>query len=828
MASRPPSAGRTANARAWCGHAAAILLLALLALAPAAAQTPPGAEGTAASTDRTQAIAPADIPARADADEKFIQAVQRRAQIADKVQRFEQSLARQAAALDRLADLTESNDLALLSVQRLESLERHWQLSDRALAQTRLELARATNAASEDAAELAARRAAWQDTGTQPYLSPALAQRSDELVVQIDRAQSMLASPLAKLLELGRKNSALAAQAQKGLSEVARQVAEQDRRLVMMDTPPLWQALQDDGMQEPVAAGLRRGVEIETAFARDYDAAHARLLPALAGFAVLLLPLVFWIKRRARTLVAAGQVSENVLQSLTRPWAAWLLLVAAGAVVYGLQGPNLRQQMVMLLAWVPVLGLLRRRMLTVVGSWAYLSAGFYLLNVVVSLLVGSPQLSRLLLLGLNLLMLAALAWHILPMRRRGEPDENKFQTRSWRIVTSLACIVLIVAAVSNLLGNVSLSSMLVSATLDSSYAALAMYASSKVVLALFQVLLAGPTAARLSARYATSLGPAVLNLGRSALVVAWLLFTLQSFRVYRPVSSFVKAVLTHEFKLGELVLSLGSLVAFAAATWAAFWLAKTIRQVLAEDVLPSLALPRGVGNSISSLSYYLILFVGLLAALAAAGFQVGQLTLVFGALGVGIGIGLQDVVRNFVSGLILMFERPIQRGDTVEVSGMEGTVREIGLRATIVTTFDGADVVVPNGMLLADKLVNWTLNGTRRRVTMNINTGFDTAPQRTIEVLLAAAHAVNGVAPSPAPAVIMTGLAPGELLFNVRVWTTDIADWVAVRTELAMKIRDSLAEAGIEVPKPQRELVVRGLSPQAAQELGKAAGEAPR
>ncbi len=425
-------------------------------------------------------------------------------------------------------------------------------------------------------------------------------------------------------------------------------------------------------------------------------------------------------------------------------------------------------------------------------------------------------------------MLAALAWHILPMRRRGEPDENKFQTRSWRIVTSLACIVLIVAAVSNLLGNVSLSSMLVSATLDSSYAALAMYASSKVVLALFQVLLAGPTAARLSARYATSLAPAVLNLGRSALVVAWLLFTLQSFRVYRPVSSFVKAVLTHEFKLGELVLSLGSLVAFAAATWAAFWLAKTIRQVLAEDILPSLALPRGVGNSISSLSYYLILFVGLLAALAAAGFQVGQLTLVFGALGVGIGIGLQDVVRNFVSGLILMFERPIQRGDTVEVSGMEGTVREIGLRATIVTTFDGADVVVPNGMLLADKLVNWTLNGTRRRVTMNINTGFDTAPERTIEVLLAAAHAVNGVAPSPAPAVIMTGLAPGELLFNVRVWTTDIADWVAVRTELAMKIRDSLAEAGIEVPKPQRELVVRGLSPHAAQELGKAAGDAPR
>ena len=145
------------------------------------------------------------------------------------------------------------------------------------------------------------------------------------------------------------------------MAEVVGQVAEQDRRLVTMDTPPLWQALREADAQEPVAIGLRRSLEIETAFARDYDSAHARLLPALGIFAVLLLPLIFWVKRRARTLVAAGQLGEHVLQTLARPWAAWLLLVAAGAVVYGLQGPNLRQQLVMLLAWVPVLGLLQRR-----------------------------------------------------------------------------------------------------------------------------------------------------------------------------------------------------------------------------------------------------------------------------------------------------------------------------------------------------------------------------------------------------------------------------------------------------------------------------------
>jgi small-conductance mechanosensitive channel len=223
-----------------------------------------------------------------------------------------------------------------------------------------------------------------------------------------------------------------------------------------------------------------------------------------------------------------------------------------------------------------------------------------------------------------------------------------------------------------------------------------------------------------------------------------------------------------------------------------------------------------VGNSVSSLSYYVVLFVGLLMALAAAGFQVGQLTLVFGALGVGIGFGLQDVVRNFVAGLILMFERPLQRGDTVEVAGMLGQVREIGLRATTVTTFEGADVVVPNGMLLADKMVNWTLNGTRRRFDLNISTHYSADPQRTMDLLVEIARSCTQVAATPAPACIMTGLAPGELQFNVRAWTKDFGDWVAARTELAMKIRNGLAEAGIDVPRPQREVVIHGLPAQAA------------
>ncbi len=799
---------------------ALMLLLGLGGSLPSSAQTSTSA--AEAPTERGSGIAPADIPSRADADEKFIQAAQRRAQASDRVLRIEQALSRQAAAIDRLTELTEQMDLSLLSVQRLESLERHWLLQERTLAQTRTELMRATNVASEDSAELAKRRAAWQATSAEADLSLALQQRSEEMVALIDRAQALVADPLSKLIDLGRKSNVLSAQVQAGVAEVARQVAEEDRRLVMMEAPPLWQAVRNVTAPEPVSVGLRRSLEIETAFARDHDAAHARLLPALGAMTAVLLPLMFWLRRRAKALVASKQLSENALQALSRPWAAWLLLVAAGAIVYGLQGPNLRQQLVMLLAWIPLLGLLQRRLLSMVGPWAYLSAVFYFLSVVVSLLVGSPLLYRMLLLGISLLMLLTLAWHLVHSRRDAKGGESPFLAGSWKLVAWLAFGVMAVAAIANVLGNVSLSATLVSATLTSSYVALALYAGSKVTLALLQVLLAGPAVARLSARYAASLLPAAVNIGRTVVVGAWLLFTLQSFRIYRPVASFAMTVLTHEFKLGELSLSLGSLVTFALATWAAFWLSKTIRQVLAEDILPSLSLPRGVGNSVSSLSYYVILFLGLLAALAAAGFQVGQLTLIFGALGVGIGFGLQDVVRNFVAGLILMFERPIQRGDTVEVAGMVGMVREIGLRATTVTTFDGADVVVPNGMLIADKLVNWTLTGTRRRISIDLSTVYGADPRRTVELLENIARSVDGVSFSPAPNVIVTGLTAGALDFSIRAWTNDRADWVMVRSELAMRIRDGLAEAGIEVPLPQRDLHLRSVSTEAASGFSRA------
>ena len=224
-----------------------------------------------------------------------------------------------------------------------------------------------------------------------------------------------------------------------------------------------------------------------------------------------------------------------------------------------------------------------------------------------------------------------------------------------------------------------------------------------------------------------------------------------------------------------------------------------------------MSLPRGVANSVSSLTYYAVILLGLLVALAAAGFQVSQLAIVVGALGVGIGFGLQNVVNNFVSGLILMFERPIQPGDVVEITGTSGTVREIGMRATTLTTGEGADVVVPNGTLLSEKLVNWTLSDTNRRLDVDVGVAYGSDPKQVLELLKNVALSTPGVAALPEPVVILMRFGPNSLDFGIRAWTTHFADWGIIRSNMAVRVHDALKEAGIRIPFPQQDVHIRSV-----------------
>jgi small-conductance mechanosensitive channel len=341
-----------------------------------------------------------------------------------------------------------------------------------------------------------------------------------------------------------------------------------------------------------------------------------------------------------------------------------------------------------------------------------------------------------------------------------------------------------------------------------------LYAGVTVLASVLRLLLARRVFMRfrIVTQHAGPLLDSFTRLLKLGAMLAWIVVTLNQFRLLRPLQESATAVLTYQLRFGEISITLGGVLLFLFSVWLAFWAAKTVRVVLQDEVLPKMSLPRGVGNSISSLTYYAMVMLGLMVALAAAGFEVSQLAIVVGALGIGIGLGLQNVVNNFVSGLILMFERPIQPGDVVEVSGTSGKVREIGMRATTLSTFEGADVVVPNGVLLNEKLINWTLSDMDRRIDVNVGVAYGNDPKRVLELLMEVTQSTPGIASEPAPAVLFSGFGPSSLDFAIRSWTNNFGDWVKIRSDLHVRVYEALRHAGIEIPFPQQDLHVRTIS----------------
>jgi small-conductance mechanosensitive channel len=268
-------------------------------------------------------------------------------------------------------------------------------------------------------------------------------------------------------------------------------------------------------------------------------------------------------------------------------------------------------------------------------------------------------------------------------------------------------------------------------------------------------------------------------------------------------------------------ISLGDVAGFAATVIGAFAIARVVRAVLLDDVAPRLPFRRGVGGALSTTAYYLILLGGFFLALGAAGVDFNRFSLLAGAFGVGIGFGLQNVVNNFVSGLILLYERPIQLRDVVELGPLEGEVTRIGIRSSTVRTFDGAEVIVPNGNLISEQLVNWTLTDQKRRVKVPVGVAYGTDHRRVIEVLSEAVKRADYVLSEPQPLFLFRGFGESSLAFEVRFWT--LMDHVlAAQSSVVGAIYEALAEARIEIPFPQRELHLRTAPSPAAPRPGEA------
>jgi len=197
--------------------------------------------------------------------------------------------------------------------------------------------------------------------------------------------------------------------------------------------------------------------------------------------------------------------------------------------------------------------------------------------------------------------------------------------------------------------------------------------------------------------------------------------------------------------------------------------------------------------------HYLILVVGFFLGVAALGFDMTRVTILAGAFSVGVGFGLQNIFNNFISGLILLFERPINIGDVVQIEDASGVVERIGIRASIIRTTNGSEIIMPNGKLISERLINWTLSSRQHGIELAIAVAQGTDPRRAIALLEQTAARHPLVTGDPPPQALVVKLGADSLGLELRAWTDHSERWMQIRSELAIAISSALATEKIDI-----------------------------
>jgi small-conductance mechanosensitive channel len=241
-----------------------------------------------------------------------------------------------------------------------------------------------------------------------------------------------------------------------------------------------------------------------------------------------------------------------------------------------------------------------------------------------------------------------------------------------------------------------------------------------------------------------------------------------------------------------------------------FWLAARTKRLLFERFLKDTGLNRSLQYAISQIVSNAVLIVGIIVVLENTGIHLGALAVFAGAAGVGVGFGLQNIASNFISGLVILAERPITIGDRIEVAGIAGQVQEIRARSTVIMTNDNIAMIVPNTKFIDSPVTNWTYGDPRVRFRIPVGVAYGSDPEKVREALLAAAKENLNTLEDPAPSVFLDRFGESSINFELVVWSREMSSRPRrYRSDLNFAIERHLRAAGIEIPNPQRDLHFR-------------------
>ena len=286
---------------------------------------------------------------------------------------------------------------------------------------------------------------------------------------------------------------------------------------------------------------------------------------------------------------------------------------------------------------------------------------------------------------------------------------------------------------------------------------------------------------------------------------------LKNLNIFDEITDWLTNWIYEPRQLGDSVFTFGSILLFVAVVYGAIYIAGLINLAVETEDYKKQFKKRTSWGSTKLIVRFIIITAGFTIGIIASGIPLTQLTVLMGALGVGIGFGLQNIFNNLVSGLIIAIEKPISVGDMVKLGTDSGWIKEIGIRASNMQTFEGAEIIVPNGELISNRLTNWTLSNKRTRLEIEIGVAYKSDPHTVNQLLLNILESHSEILKLPEPGIFFTAFGDNSLNFKLNFWISDFVEGKRIRSEVLFTIFDVLKENGIEIPFPQRDLHLKSV-----------------
>lgn len=700
---------------------------------------------------------------------------------------------------------TSSSELEIMNLWALTDLNSKWEKYELDLQKQKKQMNRLAETYQSDYTKLSLLNQRWEVTKTSELdNAPAtIREQIDTLQSKISEARNWIEDSLSVTLERYKIIAAEHKDAQLYLKAIDSISSQKRLNMFSRDSRPLLTDITRDkgypGIFQQIwtsAGNLFSDIKI---FLKSRQRKVEWHIMIFIGFVLLF----FYFKRLLnKSRSKPSDATELAIYLVNRPIAVALVFSLFISFWYYPSPPPLITELFFLALLIPIIylanGIVKKRF----RSELYFISGAYLFNLLGEFMPNYPFTQRIFILIISF-SAAAYAGYALYFWAK-KPKDTSYKRWVYRLLI-VYTIFSVLAIYANFAGSLSLARVLARTVVVNAAAGCVLVISFQIFKSLLNffvhsqlgnqfnlIRLNGPKIQR-----------RILFYSRIFFVYVFLDNLLRLLYLKDSIIEIWDDIMAIGRNFGEVYLSIGQVVDFALILFVFTIIANIFRAILEVEILPRVNVKKGVPMAVGMITRYTVLLLGFLMAVAAAGFSLSGVGFIIGAFGVGIGFGLQKIVGNFISGLILVIERPVRVGDIVTASETEGIITEIGVRASKIRDWDGAEVIIPNVDLITLKVTNWTFSDANRRREIFIRTEPDADPNKVIEIGKAVMKEHPDVISYPEPMVLFTGFKDFYLEFRILFWVSD--NLLQATSDVSLGIWQRLNEAGIRTPIPKQE-----------------------